>query len=529
MRFIIADEFYHQMLEQEYHPPDCYVREGEYLHHMYIEGVKYTVAQAVFAGLAEAESRGDVEAIDHLTLHRVHYELLLAEAERIGPLEGVTLLGDAPPTDEEATPVASNLFTPRVPTSWEELGLSQSFLFDMILRAIYTNGQTSGGDLADMLCIPFPIVNGLASQMRRQSLIDIANQRGNGDSGFVYDIKPPKGTAAVEEAMSKTAYVGPVPVPFADYAETVMAQTIKKLIVTRRSIRKAFEDLIISESSFNEIGPAVNSTSSIFFFGYPGNGKTSIAERITKAFGEYIWIPRAIGVDGEILRLFDPNAHTVCPLEATGGIVEQRKIDRRWIRIRRPTIVVGGELTMENLEVTNNRSTGISEAPVQMKSNCGTLVVDDFGRQKMSVDQLLNRWIVPLEKRYDFLNMASGKKIQVPFDQLIIFSTNLQPKDLVDEAFLRRIPYKIDVMDPSEAEFRQLFKILAPKFGFVYQEEPLTYLIQKHYKSANRPFRNCQPRDLLLQIRNFCRFMNRPPVLTNEYFDVAIENYFAVM
>ena len=184
---------------------------------------------------------------------------------------------------------------------------------------------------------------------------------------------------------------------------------------------------------------------------------------------------------------------------------------------------------MDNLEVTRNTSTGISEAPMQLKSNCGTLVIDDFGRQRMSTDELLNRWIVPLEKRFDFLNLPNGKKIEVPFDQLIIFSTNLQPKDLVDEAFLRRIPYKIDVIDPSEEEFRQLLKIMVPKVGFEYRQEPIDYLVEKHYKQAGRPFRNCQPRDLLMQVRNFCFFQGRPQELTAEYFDRAVENYFAMM
>jgi hypothetical protein len=181
------------------------------------------------------------------------------------------------------------------------------------------------------------------------------------------------------------------------------------------------------------------------------------------------------------------------------------------------------------LEVTLNTSTGISEAPMQLKSNCGTLVIDDFGRQRMSTHELLNRWIVPLEKRYDFLNLANGKKIQVPFDQLIIFSTNLEPKDLVDDAFLRRIPYKIEVHDPSEQEFRELFKLMAPKLGFEYREEPVSYLIERHYKSVNRRFRCCQPRDLLLQVRNYCFYEGRSAEMTNEMMDFAVENYFAVM
>jgi predicted ATPase with chaperone activity len=191
--------------------------------------------------------------------------------------------------------------------------------------------------------------------------------------------------------------------------------------------------------------------------------------------------------------------------------------------------VVGGELTMESLEITTNPATSISEAPLQMKSNCGTLVIDDFGRQKVRTDELLNRWIVPLEKRYDFLNMPNGKKLQVPFDQLIIFSTNLEPKDLVDEAFLRRIPYKIDVIDPTEEEFRELFRLMAPKLGFVYREETVDYLIDKHYRQVNRAFRCCQPRDLLLQVRNFCYYQNQPLEMTRENFDFAVQNYFAVV
>jgi len=184
---------------------------------------------------------------------------------------------------------------------------------------------------------------------------------------------------------------------------------------------------------------------------------------------------------------------------------------------------------MANLEVSHNPTTNICEAPLQLKSNTGTLLIDDFGRQRMSIDELLNRWIVPLEKRYDFLNLPTGKKLEVPFDQLIIFSTNLEPRELVDDAFLRRIPYKIEVLDATEAEFRELFKMMAPKLGFEYNEAALTYLIETHYRPIDRPFRCCQPRDLLFQIRNYCLFHDRPLEITEEYFDFAVENYFAVM
>jgi predicted ATPase with chaperone activity len=199
------------------------------------------------------------------------------------------------------------------------------------------------------------------------------------------------------------------------------------------------------------------------------------------------------------------------------------------VHIRRPTIVVGGELTMAELEVKQNQVTKICEAPLQLKSNCGTLVIDDFGRQRMPVDELLNRWIVPLEKRYDFLNLPSGKKIQVPFDQIIIFSTNLEPKDLVDDAFLRRIPYKIEVLDPTDDEFKELFKIMCPLMGFEYDEESIQYVIDTHYKPISRPLRCCQPRDLLLQIKNYCLYQRQEMKLSSDKFDFAVENYFAVM
>ena len=223
---------------------------------------------------------------------------------------------------------------------------------------------------------------------------------------------------------------------------------------------------MLSPRMLDRLGPAMNSGRGLFLFGAAGNGKTSIAERVTRAFGQEIWIPRAIGIDGEIMRVFDPVNHEELPLEACEGLYDKRKIDRRWVRIRRPTLIVGGELTMSALEVTMNTSTGICESPLQLKSNCGTLVIDDFGRQRMRIEELLNRWIVPLERRYDFLNMPNGKKIQVPFDQLIIFSTNLEPRDLVDEAFLRRIPYKIEVLDPSLDDFKGLFLLAGEEDGF---------------------------------------------------------------
>jgi hypothetical protein len=251
-----------------------------------------------------------------------------------------------------------------------------------------------------------------------------------------------------------------------------------------------------------------------------------VAERICRAYGLYVWIPRAIDVDGEIVRVFDPIVHEEVPFTETSQ--GQRQLDMRWVRVKRPTIVVGGELSMDNLELTPIVATGVIEAPVQLKSNCGTLVIDDFGRQKASTRELLNRWIFPLERRIDFLNTPGGKKVQVPFDQFVVFATNLAPKELVDEAFLRRIPYKIELTDPSEAEFRRLFEVVAGQLGMPHSVAAIDYLIKNHYRgAAARCFRAWHPRDLLMQVRNLCEFRNLPLELTPPLIDSAVRNYFA--
>jgi hypothetical protein len=247
-----------------------------------------------------------------------------------------------------------------------------------------------------------------------------------------------------------------------------------------------------------------------------------------RAVSDCIWIPRTITVTGEIIRLFDPANHEEAPLAgANDQFLNLLRYDRRWVRIRRPLIVVGGELRLEQLEITNNQSTGILESTVQLKSNGGALVVDDFGRQRCSPADLLNRWIVPLEKGHDFLNLPSGRQIQVPFDQLLIFSTNLPPQQLVDEAFLRRIPYKVEVVDPTPREFRDLVQQWCTQLDVGFDSEAVEYLLTYHYGQGGRPMRYCHPRDLVKQVRSYCEFHDLPSALSTKAFDVAVKNYFA--
>ncbi len=431
----------------------------------------------------------------------------------------------------EATLVAEKLneaadFVPVEPRNFRQAQVNETVVESLILKFLMSTGDAAGREIAEQVKLPFLMIEELLRQMKMDQLLAHRGSAPMNDFQFqLTDL----GRERARRFSEHCTYYGSAPVALRDYIQSVAAQSLTTQQPTVDDLKRAFEDLLINPRMLARLGPAVNSGRGLFLYGAAGNGKTSIAERVTRAFGQYVWIPRAIGFDGEIMRLFDPSVHDEIPLDAGSGLLSTLKVDKRWVRIRRPTIIVGGELTMSALEVTMNTTTGISESPVQMKSNCGTLVIDDFGRQKMSTNELLNRWIVPLEKRHDYLNLANGKKIQVPFDQLVIFSTNLQPRDLVDEAFLRRIPYKIDVVDPTEDEFIRLFQIMAPKLGFVFRPDPIRYLIDTHFKLAQRPFRNCLPRDLMMQVRNYCKYQSLPLELTNEYFDLAVENYFAAL
>ncbi len=439
---------------------------------------------------------------------------------------GLPAASPLPEAHDDDDGLESDCFVPVEPLSLEEADLTESAVEALVVKYLLSRGDASGRAIADQLKLPFILIEQMLWTMKTERLVSHRSSAELND--YVYELTD-LGRERAQRLNVHCTYFGAAPVALDDYVASVRAQSLESQHPTFDDLRLAFDDLLISPEMFARLGPAINSGRGLFLFGAPGNGKTSIAERVTRAFGRHIWIPRTIGIDGEVMRLFDPSNHEEVPLEKTEGLLDQRKIDKRWVRIRRPTIAVGGELTMENLEVSLNRATGIHEAPLQMKTNCGTLVIDDFGRQRMSIDELLNRWIVPLEKRYDFLNLANGKKIQVPFNQLIIFSTNLEPRDLCDEAFLRRIPYKIEVVDPTEKEFRQLFKMVCPLLGFEHREDAIDYLLQTHYKEQQRPLRCCHPRDLLLQVRNYCLYEHLELELKPEYFDFAVSTYFSVM
>lgn len=422
---------------------------------------------------------------------------------------------------------ASVGYYPKAPRSLKETGVSADEVGRTILKLLAARGAHTGRKIAAHIRLLFPLVDEVLRDLRKEQFIVMKGEAIAGDYTYVVT---EKGMSISKEFSRDCTYFGATPVTLTQYNASVKAQSVSEQRIKGADLKRAFHDLQLEDSLMQTLGPAVNSGRGMFLFGQPGNGKTSVAERVSRSFGEAIWIPRALGIDGQIIRIFDPSIHEeVGKDELQMQRLDQSEVDQRWVRVKRPTVVAGGELTMDELEVTRDSNSGICEAPLQLKSNGGVLLIDDFGRQRMPVDELLNRWIIPLEKRYDLLNLPSGKKVQVPFDQLVIFSTNLEPKDLVDDAFLRRIPYKIEVPDPSPSQFHHIFEIMCSKLGIPYDREMVNWLIDNHYIAKHRPMRACHPRDLLMQIKNLCVFEERDPVMTKEAIEFAVRCYFSVL
>jgi predicted ATPase with chaperone activity len=420
--------------------------------------------------------------------------------------------------------IPGDAFLPAEPATLEETGLAAADVEGLVLKQLVHTGPAAGRKIAEQIKLPFGLLAEVLRNLKTQLLLNYKSQGAMGD--FVYELSD-EGETKGRWYAARCTYCGAAPVPLRDYIAAVERQSIRKARPKLADLCAALADLSLAPSAISQIGQAVHAGRGLFLFGQPGNGKTSIAERLIRSISQHIWIPRTITVTGEIIRLFDPASHEEVPAVGNGQLIDSLRYDRRWVRIRRPSIVVGGELRLDQLEITNNQLTGILESPVQFKANGGALVIDDFGRQRMSAAELLNRWIVPLEKGMDYLSLPSGRQIQVPFDQLLIFSTNLDPAKLVDEAFLRRIPYKIEVRDPEPREFRELFKQWCGRLGIEFRDDAFEHLLSKTYIETGRALRYCQPRDSLLQVQNYCEFHDQPLVLSTKALDVAVSNYFA--
>jgi len=416
-------------------------------------------------------------------------------------------------------------FHPQELRSESDSGLSATLIEDLALKYLAGVGSASGREIADHICLPMILLENRFAAMRSRQDISPVKSGIMGD--HVYRLTD-QGRDRAQRAVRECAYAGPAPVPLEDYVNSVRAQNIRSEKPRLKQLDAAFADILISPDLVGQLGPAINAGKGMFIYGSPGNGKTTIAQRITRCFGQTIFIPHAIIEDGQIIKLFDGSCHQQVR-SATDGLLREAEFDRRWVRIQRPTVVVGGELTMDNLELKHNSSSNVSEASLQLKSNCGCLMIDDFGRQRVDPLELLNRWIVPLENQVDYLTLANGKKIEVPFEQLIIFSTNLEPEKLADEAFLRRIPFKIEVRDPTVQEYHKLWQLVADKQRINCPPEMIDYLIHTHYAACSRPLRRCHPRDLFEQIQNYCEYNELNTAVNEQYLDYAVRNYFTAL
>lgn len=437
---------------------------------------------------------------------------------------------DNPPAVTKPPQIKRNMpFVPPVPDCINATGLGLGFLTDLAIKTMYLEGNILGYELADRMRLPHTgVVEELLTGLKREQLCEvkgtggIGGARGLGRAVYRYEITD-KGRAVAREAMQRSQYAGPTPVPLPQYNEAIHRQSLGQLRVHRDGLRRALSHLVLDEQTIAYLGAAVNSRRSIFLFGPPGNGKTAIGEGIgTLVLEGAIYIPYAVETDNQVIKVFDALNHVVddqAPSDRNG-------YDRRWIRIRRPVITVGGEMTLDELDLIYEQTSKYYEAPLQMKSNGGMLLIDDFGRQQVRPRDLLNRWIVPLEKRIDYMALHTGRKIEIPFDALIVFATNLAPKDLVDEAFLRRIRHKIRITDPSWDDYREIFRRRCQEKGVPYSEEGLAYLIKEHYMRHNRAKRGCHPRDLIDQVIDIARYLDISPQLSKDLIDQACNAYF---
>ena len=420
-------------------------------------------------------------------------------------------------------------FVPKPPASLAEAGVSDTLAEQLILKNLYFRGEISGRDLARQLGFSFSVIEPTVDFLKRARLVEVKRSTGFGNISSVFAVSD-AGRGRAKEYLENNQFLGPAPVPLSTYWDAVRNQTVEAGWMTKEVLERAFSGAIVTDEFYSKLGPAVNSFKSLLIYGRPGNGKSYLSEQLTRLDSEPIYIPYAIEADGNIIKVYDSLYHKIVDDAGESVLLESEpKYDQRWAQCKRPFLTTGGELTISMLDLMYIDSAKIYDAPYQLKANNGIYLVDDFGRQQVSPAALLNRWIYPLDRSVDYLTFQTGTKIEVPFECFLIFSSNLNPNDLGDEAFLRRLEYKMFMQNPSEEEFAAIFYDYCRQVKIECPMGLLTDVINDHYKKSGRKFRRCHPRDVVRIAIDLIKFEGLPFELSKDLMDHAFDLKFVSM
>jgi predicted ATPase with chaperone activity len=436
-----------------------------------------------------------------------------------------------PPVAKTPVPEATSddlTVIPPVPESLEDMGVPPSIIEQLVLKFLYFRGEVMGRDLASLLGVQFSLIDDLLETLKRQHHVGVKKSLGMGNTSGIFALTE-TGRNLTREYLENNQYTGPVPVPLYQYTEVVRRQRLPENWLTPDSLRHAFKHLVVEQDILARIGPAVNSNKSFLIYGQPGNGKTALAEALFRVETSPIYMPYAIECQGNIVQLYDPIYHQKiddAEEEESVALDTKHTFDRRWFKCRRPFIITGGELGLDMLDLSYNKVSKVYDAPFQLKANNGIYLIDDFGRQKASPAEILNRWIVPMERHVDYLSFQAGGKMTVPFEAFLIFSTNLRPDQLGDEAFLRRIQYKMFLRSPGQNEFTEIFERFAASRMLECQPGVIQGFVQKHYVDGGKRYRRCHPRDVISHAIDIINFEALPRELTEDVLDRAFDSCF---